>query len=111
MQEFVQHLEYLADYIRHTIWERDKYFLIAKEQNLHGREYLDKYNLGYYPVGIAKEVIVSIANNKEIREPETIDLEAIIKQLSKKQDIKNIEEFIMEFEKQLIEVILRHGKV
>lgn len=102
---FSNHLEYLSSIIRHNVWEREKLILIAKEQVNNGRIYLNKYNLGYYKGGLEEEirVIAEISFPKEIR---ILELEDIVRALSRKHNIKNIEEFNMEFEKQLVLGIL-----
>lgn len=104
MKEFSRHLEYLSSIIRHNIWESEKRVLIAKEQVRNGRYYLDRYNLGYYKEAENLEVISDIYLPKT---GEVLGLEDMVKGLSKKYNIKNEEEFIMEFEKGLVLRILQ----
>lgn len=106
LKGFAKHMEYISNIIRFNVWNREKAFLIAKEQINNGRYYLERYNLGYYK-DISKEKIMLISSTSSPRENGVIDIEGIIKKLSRKQNIKNVEEFAMELEKQLVLHILR----
>lgn len=104
LKKFSEHLEYLSNIIRLTIWNREKDSLIAKEQINNGRYYLDRYNLGYFK-DASQDRLTLISGLSFSQGAEIIDIEDIVRKLSKKQKVKNIEEFIMEFEKQLVLVI------
>lgn len=99
-REFSEHLEYLADVIRQTIWEKEKVFIIAKEQINNGRQYLNTYNLGYF--NAAPDTIRLFSEIKYPDDIKKIDAEEIIRKLSKKHSIRNVEEFIIEFEKRFV---------
>lgn len=104
LEEFARHAEYLSDIIRLNIWNREKESLIAKEQINNGRYYLDRYNLGYFKDATQDQLrlISNLSYSQGIR---MVEIEGIVKDLSKRQKVKNMEEFIMEFEKQLILII------
>jgi hypothetical protein len=105
LEEFANHLGYLSEVIRLYIWNFEKGVLVSKEQLKNGRTYLSMYNLGYYK-GVSDDDLKIIAEAQFKNSLGIIDIEGIIKELSKKYSIKNIEEFIMEFEKELIVKIL-----
>lgn len=104
-EDFVRHMEYLSNIIRLNIWDREKAVLIAKEQINNGNYYLEKYNLGCYR-NINMDDLRFISKASFTKEERVMELEDIIKGLSRKHDVKNVEEFTMEFEKQLILMIL-----
>lgn len=105
LEELAEHMKYLADDIRLFIWDREKAVLIAKEQINNGKYYLNRYNLGYYPNAEPND-LKPIAEMIYLDKAEGIEIEGIIKELSKKHDVKNIEEFVMRFEERLMAAVL-----
>jgi hypothetical protein len=106
LEDFAAHLEYLANSIRQTIWNEEKMTLIAKEQAKYGRQYLDLYNLGYYE-NIDEDTLHHIADSNIGKSVKSANLEEIVKDLSRKDSIKNIEDYILEFEKRFVSNVLK----
>lgn len=107
LEGLAEHMRYLANDTRLFIWDKEKAVLIAKEQINNGRYYLNKYNLGYYPNAELND-IKPIAELVYPDKAEEIEIEDIIKELSKKHDVKNIEEFVTRFEERLMVSILEY---
>lgn len=105
-KELSGHMEYLSNTIRRTIWGKEKAHLIAKEQLNNDRVYLDEYNLGFYS-DITQGRLKLLADSPKVDSIKTIDIENIIKDLSKRHEIRDTEEFTMEFEKRLIFEMLK----
>lgn len=106
-KEFCGHVRYLSHAIRYYIWEWEKAVLVAREQLQNGRRTLDKYNLGHYHavsrgrLEILSEVSIDVTGRR------IVELESLIKELSKTHSIKNEEEFVLEFERRLVQGILK----
>lgn len=105
-KEFCGHLRYLSHIIRYHIFEWEKKKIIAQVQLQKGKSYLDRYNLGYYS-GISRNKLEEISDMFiGINSERVVELESLVKELSKTHSIKNEEEFILEFEKKLVLKVL-----